>query len=46
MSHGIRRDLDPLEIPNLICGRRLRAPLVVDEDIDCPACLDILFNGN
>lgn len=45
-QHGERRDLDPDHIPNLVCGRRLKAPLIVDEPIDCEACIDILFNGN
>lgn len=47
MMIGIRRDLDPAEIPNLVCGKRLRGAIVVsDEEISCPACLDICVNGN
>lgn len=45
-EYGTRRDLAPSEIPNLICGKRLKAALVVDEEITCDACLDIIFNGN
>lgn len=44
--HGARRDLAPEQIPDVICGRRLAGARVVDENIDCPACLDVLFTGN
>lgn len=43
---GIRRDLAPEDIPNLLCARRLHAPIIVDEEIDCPACLDIIERAN
>ena len=46
MPTGTRRDLDPDNIPNLVCARKLRGPIVVDEEIDCPVCLDVIENGN
>lgn len=46
MPHGKRRDLCPDEIPSLICGRRMKGVIVVDEHVDCPACVSILFEGN
>lgn len=47
VSYGIRRDLAPEEIPTLVCGRRLRAAvIVVDEYVTCPVCEEILSNGN
>lgn len=46
MPDGSRRDLCPDDIPNIVCGKRLRGPLITDDNIDCPACLDIIFNGN
>jgi hypothetical protein len=46
ITHGVRRDLAPECIPNILCGVQLRGPLIVDEEIDCRACLDILERGN
>lgn len=43
---SIRRDLASEDIPILLCGRTLRGPIVVDEEIDCPACQDIIERGN
>jgi hypothetical protein len=43
---GIRRDLDPASIPTVTCGRPLKNPVVVDEPIDCVACLEIATNAN
>lgn len=43
---GMRRDLAPEDIPALCCGRRLRTPIIVDEEITCPICIDIMENGN
>lgn len=45
-SHGARRDLAPEEIPSLICGRRLRGAVIVDEEINCEACISIIAYGN
>lgn len=47
VSHGMRRDLAHEDAaPNPLCMRRLKAPIVVDEEIDCPACLDIIERAN
>jgi hypothetical protein len=46
VTTGMRRDLAPEDVPILLCGRRLRGPIVVDEEIDCPACLDIIERAN
>jgi hypothetical protein len=43
---GKRRDLSPDQIPSIVCGRKLRGAVVVDEHVDCPACVHILFLGN
>jgi len=43
---GIRRDLPPESIPTLVCGKRLKGCVIVDEYIDCPHCCEILFNQN
>lgn len=43
---GIRRDLAPDEIPNLVCGKRLKSAVITDEHVNCEACVDILFNNN
>lgn len=46
VATGLRRDLAPDEIPTLVCGKRIKGAVVVDEHIDCPACVEILFTGN
>ncbi len=46
VTHGVHRDLAPEDVPNLLCGRSIKAPLIVDEEIDCPACLDIIERAN
>lgn len=46
IAAGIRRDLAPEEIPTLVCGKRIKGPRIVDDNITCPACLEILFNAN
>jgi len=46
MAFGVRRDLAPEDIRPILCGKKLRGAIVVDEDIDCDACLSILFEGN
>jgi hypothetical protein len=44
--HGSRRDVAPEEVPSLICGRRIKGAVITDEHIDCPICVEILFEGN
>lgn len=44
--HGERRDLAPEHIPALVCGKRIKGAVVVDEYVTCPACEEILSYGN
>ena len=46
MPHGTRRDLAPEDIPTVVCGRKLSGGVITEDDIDCRACLEILFNQN
>jgi hypothetical protein len=43
---GSRRDLAPEDVPSLLCGKRLKGAVITDEHVDCPICVDVLFNGN
>jgi hypothetical protein len=44
---NLRRDLTPEDSARkTLCARTLRGPIVVDEEIDCPACVDIIERAN
>lgn len=47
MAVGIRQDLAPDEIPQLVCGKKLKGAVIAhDEYVTCPVCVEILFVGN
>ena len=46
VTHGIRRDLAPDEIPTIVCGRKLRGAIIVDDGPLCEACAEVEANGN
>ena len=45
--YGERRDLAPEDIPALVCGKRIKGPVIVDDEyVTCPVCSEILWEGN
>jgi hypothetical protein len=43
----IRRDFTPEDAARkTLCGRSLRGPMIVDEEVTCPGCEDIVERGN